>query len=302
MPDPRQVFSLKFYMISRRCTQRQFWLRPDDELNQIWRYCLAEAASRCHVEVVFTSVMSNHHHTIVIDRHNSLPRVLEFMEHLHKHVAKCVNALRGRWENLWAAEEPSVVELKTPADLMSKLVYAAVNPVAAHLVERVHHWPGVNAFSDFLDDRSTVVSRPRHFFSSEGTMPKSVTLRYAVPPELGDPADVKALFRESVHAAESRLLTERRRRGRCVLGRRAVLRQRCSEQPWTREPRRELKPRVAASSLWTRLGALRGDRAFREAYRAARAAWQQGKPAVFPAGTYWLRRFAGVQVAQGPPE
>lgn len=301
MTDARRVLPKRFYMLTRRCTQRQFWLRPDDEVNQIWRYCLAEAATRYGIDVVFTSVMSNHHHTIVVDRHNSMPRVIEFMEHLHKEVAKCVNALRGRWENLWASERPSVVELKEPADVMAKLLYAAINPVAARLVERVHHWPGVNAFTDFINDRCVRVERPRHFFRPNGKMPKSVTLRYAVPPELGSAAEVRTALREAVNAEEARLLAERRRHGRCVVGRRAVLRQRCSEQPWSREPRRELNPRIAARSRWTRLGALRGNRAFQEAYRAARASWLHGKPAVFPAGTYWLRRFAGVQVAQGPP-
>ncbi len=132
-------------------------------------------------------------------------------------------------------------------------------------------------------------------------MPKSVTLRYAVPPELGDAASVKALFREAVHAEESRLLAERRRRGRCVLGRRAVLRQRCSDTPVSREPRGELRPHIAARSRWTRLGALRGLREFRQAYRDARAAFVVGKPAEFPPGTYWLRLFAGARVSQGPP-
>jgi len=34
------------YMITRRCTQRQFLMRPDDETNNAFIYCLAEAASR----------------------------------------------------------------------------------------------------------------------------------------------------------------------------------------------------------------------------------------------------------------
>lgn len=59
MTENREVLPKRFYMLSRRCTQRQFWLRPDDELNQIWLYCLAEAASRYEIDVVFTSVMSN---------------------------------------------------------------------------------------------------------------------------------------------------------------------------------------------------------------------------------------------------
>jgi hypothetical protein len=35
-------------------------------------------------------------------------------------------------------------------------------------------------------------------------------------------------------------------------------------------------------------------------YRVARLSWLAGLPAVFPAGTYWLHRFAGVTVAPLP--
>ncbi len=301
MTDPRQVLPWQCYMLTRRCTQRQLWLRPDEDMNQIWSYCLAEAAAHHDVDVVFTSVMSNHHHTIVMDRHSHEPNVIDFATRLHRHVAKCVNELRGRSENLWASEQMSLVALQEHGDVMSKMVYAATNPVAAKLVERVHHWPGVNAFADVVNDRSTVVKRPRCFFRPDGDMPEEVTLRYVLPPELGKPSEVRATLRAMVQAEEATLLRERRLHGRCVLGRRAVLRQRCSDTPVSREPRGELRPHIAARSRWTRLGALRGLREFRKAYRDARAALVAGEQAEFPPGTYWLRRFAGVRVAQGPP-
>ena len=41
------------------------------------------------------------------------------------------------------------------------------------------------------------------------------------------------------------------------------------------------------------------NKAWLEAYRVARELWCLGKEAVFPAGTYWLRRFA--QVSCDPP-
>ncbi|MCA9676821.1 MAG: hypothetical protein KC464_17435, partial [Myxococcales bacterium] len=70
--------------------------------------------------------------------------------------------------------------------------------------------------------------------------------------------------------------------------------------PTSREPRRGLQPRVAARSVWARIEALQRNRAFIDAYRAARAAWLAGLDAVFPPGTYWLRRFASVVVAEPP--
>ncbi len=81
------------------------------------------------------------------------------------------------------------------------------------------------------------------------------------------------------------------------MGVRAVLAQAFTDSPRTHEPRRVLRPRVAARNLWLRIEALRRNRAFLDAYRAARALWLAGLDVDFPAGTYWLHRFAGVPVA-----
>ena len=110
MTLPREVIPGRFYMVTRRCTQRQFLLRPDPDTNNAFVYCLAEAALRFDIDVVLPCAMSNHH-TVLFDRHGSLPA---FTEHFHKLLAKCQNALRGRWENLWAAEQVCVVRLVDP--------------------------------------------------------------------------------------------------------------------------------------------------------------------------------------------
>lgn len=83
MSVPRQILPGRFYMLNRRCTQRQFLLRPDDKTNETFLYCLAEAARRFDVDVILPSVLSNHHHLVLFDRHG---RIIEFAEHLHKFV------------------------------------------------------------------------------------------------------------------------------------------------------------------------------------------------------------------------
>lgn len=138
-------------MITRRCTQRQLLLRPDRETNNAFTYCLIEAALRCEVEVLLTCAMSNHHHTVIYDRRGRYP---EFVEHFHKIFARSQNALRGRWENFWASEQVCVVRLVDRNAVMDKLVYTATNPVQDHLVDRVHHWPGVNGLAALLAGRS----------------------------------------------------------------------------------------------------------------------------------------------------
>ncbi len=49
-----------------------FLMRPDEATNNAFVYCLGEAADRFDVGIVFTTAMSNHHHTIIYD-HPSKP-------------------------------------------------------------------------------------------------------------------------------------------------------------------------------------------------------------------------------------
>jgi putative transposase len=278
-------------MITRRCTQRQFLMRPDRETDNAFVYCLAVAATRYRVKVLFTTAMSNHHHSGIHDPDGNYP---EFIEHFHKLFAKCQNALRGRWENFWSSEQTSVVRLVDPDDILGKLIYALTNPVKDGLVEKAHHWPGVTSLDSLLHGKALVARRPKHFFRDEGPMPETATLEFARPPGFEDlsPPAFAALVLERVRAVEEAAAAERRRTGASVFGRRAVLDQKPTDRPDSREPRREMNPRVAARSKWSRIEALMRNRAFRDAYAAAREAFASGvRDVVFPAGTYWLRRF-----------
>ena len=49
---PREVLPGKTYLVTRRCTQRQFLLKPSRRTNQLVRYCLAVAASKTGVELI----------------------------------------------------------------------------------------------------------------------------------------------------------------------------------------------------------------------------------------------------------
>jgi REP element-mobilizing transposase RayT len=291
---PREVIPGRFYMVTRRCAQRQFLLRPDAETNNAFLYCHAEAAQRCGVEILLTCAMSNHHHTVIFDRDGTVPA---FTEHFHKLLAKCQNAWRGRWENFWASEQVCVVRLVDPADVMHKLVYVATNPVKDRLVDKVHHWPGVNGLAALLGGHTLHATRPRHFFRAGGPMPAAVALNLALPRELGDTQQLLAELRERVAAAEAAVAAECLRTGAGVLGRRAILRQSWRDCPASQEPRRNLRPRIAARNPWARLEALRRNREFLAAYRDARARWIGGDTIPFPIGTYWLRRFAHVPLA-----
>jgi REP element-mobilizing transposase RayT len=282
-------------MITRRCTQRQFLLRPDAATNNAFLYCLIDAALRCKVDVLLPCAMSNHYHAVIYDREGRYP---EFIEHFHKLFARSQNALRGRWENFWCSEQTCVVKLVDRDAVIDKLVYAAANPVLAHLVERAHHWPGINGLTALLAGRALRATRPLHFFRPDGPMAGVLEMSLTIPPELGPADGVLAELRDRVSAVEAESAAERLRTGRRIQGRRAVLAQSWRDRPTSHEPRRNLRPRVATPNKWARIEALLRDGAFAAAYTRARERWREGVPAVFPPGTYWLQRFASVHVAQ----
>src|SRR3954463_8911379 len=160
MSLPRAVVPGRTYMVTRRCSERRFFLRPDPETNNAFIYCLAVAAQKYGVRVIFTCAMSNHHHTGIVDVAGTLP---DFLAHFHKLLAKHQNALRGRWEAMWASEQTSAVELVESEDVFEKMVYALANPVAAHLVEKAHHWPGVSSLAATIANRPLIANRPKTF-------------------------------------------------------------------------------------------------------------------------------------------
>ncbi len=292
---PRQVLPHRFYLITRRCTQRQLLLRPDPETNNAFLYCLIDAASRCCIDVLLPCAMSNHYHVVIYDRAGRYP---EFIEHFHKLLARSQNALRGRWENFWSSEQTCVVKLVGREAVLDKLIYTATNPVQSQLVERAHHWPGVNGLSALLAGRPLRATRPLHFFRPDGEMPDALELALTIPPELGPAPAVLTELRDRVRSIELDRAAERQRTGGRILGRRGVLAQSWRDQPESREPRRNLRPRIATPNKWARIEAIMRDRAFVVEYAEARARWRERAAAVFPVGTYWLQRFASVPIVE----
>jgi putative transposase len=263
-------------------------------MNNAFLYCLIEAALKFNIHVILPQMMSNHHHTTVYDRDGN---VIEFYQRFHTNLARCVNALRGRWENLWSSVPTSLVELESVDDVIEMLVYTATNPVQHGLVERVHHWPGPDTVGALLNGHTLRARRPHWFFRSDGPMPEEVEMTLTIPEELGDARVLLDRLRTRIMEVESEHDTTRAAEGRRVVGPHRILQQSWRESPTTREPRRELSPRVAARRTEQRIEALERNALFRSEYKEARISWLAKLPTVFPAGTWWLRRFAKVVVA-----
>ena len=213
MSLPRAVVPGRCYMITRRCSERRFFLRPDPQTNNAFLYCLALAANVYRVQVMFTATMSNHHHTGIIDVRGHLP---EFLAYFHKLVAKHQNALRGRWEAMWAPEQTSVVELVDDEDVIAKMVYALSNPVKDFLIEKAHHWPGVSWLGAIVAKKPMTATKPKTFFRPDGDLPDAVSLSFHLPRGLRELPHVEFVRRlqERITAVEREAAAARARTGK----------------------------------------------------------------------------------------
>ncbi|WP_242392100.1 hypothetical protein [Anaeromyxobacter oryzisoli] len=59
MTLPRQVLEGATYLVTRRCSERRFFLRPSKDTDAIFRYVLAVAANRYGIQVHAYCVLSN---------------------------------------------------------------------------------------------------------------------------------------------------------------------------------------------------------------------------------------------------
>lgn len=322
MTLPRQVFAGRVVMVTRRCVQRQFLLRPDDVTDQVLTFCLGLAAQRFGIEVFCFVALSNHYHMGLRDPGGQLPRFMALFDSL---VARALNCHRQRGENLWALGSYSAVTLADEQAVLDKLVYMTCNPCAGDLVARPEQWPGLITLPEDLCRRELVARRPTIFFSQPGIddeldttaageakrrhgprdlMPDEVRLRLSRPPGFEDLDD--EAFRRLVAARVAervRELTElRRRRGRRVLGPRAILRQRPTDSPGSSAPAFSLNPRLACRDRWRMAELRQGLVQFWRDHHEASARFRAGERNVlFPAGTWLYRVVFGARCRSTSP-
>jgi len=287
MTLPRQILPGTSYLVTRRCSERRFFLRPSKRTTEIFRFVLAVAARRHGIRVHAFCVLSNHFHLVVTDPHARLPL---FHRDLDGLVARATNCSLGRWESFWDPDSYSAVRLESPDDVFQKMVYVLANPVAAGLVRHGREWPGLWSDPRQMGGDPTMVERPKEFFRKDGPLPAWVPLQLHRPPGFeNDESFVKDLA-QALTDAENNSATELGLEGRSFLGVARVLAQKPMARPAPGEPRRTLNPRVACRNKWGRIEALLRLAEFVRAHREALEAWRAGvRDALFPAGT-WLMR------------
>ena len=299
MTRPRQILPGSTYLVTRRCAQRQFLLKPSRTVREIFLYCLAYSASRSGIAIHGFTVLSNHFHLVCTDPLGELPR---FMQWLDEFVARALNAYRGRWESFWAPGSYSEVRLLEAEDQLDKLVYALTNPVKHGLVKRARLWPGAKSL-DHAYGETVTARRPEGFFREDGPMPEEASFTLARPPGFADRSDEDfgALLARRIDEREMELRQEFRLLGLRFAGLHAIRKARATDVPDGPAPRRRLNPRIACKDPGRRVVELDRLKAFQVEYRECFARWRKGvRSVLFPFGTYQLRVQAGV-ACRAPP-
>jgi len=178
MSLPRRVLPFMCHLVTRRCSERRFFLKPSKAVNEIVRYALAVAAAETGVELYAAMVEANHLHLVVGDPEAELS---EFMQRFDQLVARALNARYGRGENFWSSGKFSNAEIHDEETLIRKLLYAYTNPVKDGLVERPEQWPGVKTLPEDMGALKQTVARPKHAFFG-GRRPEGWIPRGALKP------------------------------------------------------------------------------------------------------------------------
>jgi REP element-mobilizing transposase RayT len=287
----------QLYLVTTRCHQARFFLRPDRELNDAVLEWLARAQQRFpRLRILAVCVMSNHLHLVVRDEEGELA---DWASYFLGNLACAVNRIRKRsgtcFERRYSAEP-----ILDDEALQGRLVYVVANPVKAGLCERWSDWPGVVLFAADGDPQEIPVSwvdRDRHRFARvrarlrRESAPKGDAFRVKgrlvidpLPPTDASRGDAEAIT-AAIEARERELAEERRRAGRKALSRKQVLTQSWCGAP--RQPKRSPRPLCHAADPGLRKRFREGFNEFVSLFREASERLRGGDPnASFPDWCY----------------
>ncbi len=231
--------------------------------------------------------MSNHPHMLLTDQTGKRS---DFMQQLFSNSARKRNLQLKRRENLWSAGEPGDMAVLDLEEIVDRVLYIAMQPVAAGLVEKVEDWTGFQIL-------------PRHWGKTMSfdrpdlcgdDMPATVEFTPMPPPgfEKFPLEDVIKFFEHLISEKEKSYA--KKRKGP-VLGIEICEAMNPFYSPKTPAPMRTLNPRFCGSDRKLIIRAIIRQKRFNGLHRASRLAFRKGsRSVVFPAGTVQMAGLAGV--------
>jgi len=147
MSIPRRLPAGQTHLVTRRCLERRYFLRPTPEVVAIFKYALLLAAARHGVVPVAVVMESSHWHAVVVD---PLQKLSEFMRDMDQLVARALNAHYGRGDHFWCSGQYSNTEIHGAETVLEKIVYVLTGPVKDGLVSTPEEWGGLITLPDQL--------------------------------------------------------------------------------------------------------------------------------------------------------
>jgi REP element-mobilizing transposase RayT len=294
----------QYYLVTTRCHQARFFLRPDAAVNAVVLEWLARSQRRFPSVIIHAvCVMSNHLHLLVCDESAELSDWAGFFL---GNLARAVNRIRGRrgsfFERRYSAEPVLDVEA-----LHDRLLYVVTNPVKADLCRRAKDWPGVVLFA--ASQKRTVVpvswvdrsGMQKGNADDTGASLAAAAVRVdgvlVVDPIPALDSEGSASVAQAVREREQTLAKGRPKQRRRMITRARILAQSWRSAP--RNPKRSRRPLCHAADRGVREAFVRGFRAFVSLFQEASAmlrdgvqgarfpewSFPPGGPLVLPAGS-----------------
>ena len=299
MTCPKDTFRDSTYLIGRRCVQLRYLFAGVDakELTRTFGYCLAVSARKYGIVVHGWSVLLCEWNAVVTDKWACIPA---FLADVHRLIAKVLNKKLDREGYFWNCDKPTRIRLDTGAERLDALIEVMTAVVEQGYVFHANDWRRpVTRAGDSGEKRT--FKRPKYYFSDAGDMPKTCSLRIQPLPAFDevDRTEYVEMLQEKVLEREGALHDEMEASGRKF---------------WSDKRLQNIKPHQRHQSTWKsaqpgekqrfmnrnkRREAKKRLPEFLKAYRSAYADWSSGEDheAVFPCGTYALKRYHCVRCA-----
>ncbi|MFO0585707.1 MAG: hypothetical protein U0229_25780 [Anaeromyxobacter sp.] len=292
MTVPRQVLAGTTCFVTRRCLERRFYLKPTPAVRQVFGYLLAVMAERHGILLHVACVLSNHYHLVLTDPRGELPA---FMQEFNATLARFLNKLWGRSENVFPGGSYQSVDLLDAETVTEHGAYALANPAVAKLLPRSKRWPGLWSAPASIGRKGTIFERPPLFFRRDGNLPARATLTFTVPPG-HEPVAFRRALEKGIRLRERVAIAVVRQAGEKFLGLKAVMAQQPGDRATGDDKPSQSIQRVAAADGKVWHDALLRLRVFRLEYAAALGQFLSGlRTTAFPVGTYKLHAQLGFQ-------
>ena len=298
MTKPRRHIPGQVALVTRCCSERRYFLKPDDYIRRVTTFETGKAAER-HGQHIYAAVaMPNYVQFVMGDTTAERSR---FMQDAMSAIARARNRDLGRKGHFWAAGQFGNRVLMGRDTIERRLLNIWLAPVQAGFVDRAEDWPGLMIMPKHWGETITI-DKPSRFYGRAN--PDRVEFTPKRPPGYDDMSlqEVKEHFQRLLKIAEDEIEAVRQEINQEANEAGQACELDPNDSPKTPEPPRRRIPRFATQNEELMERARSIYRRFLDQYETVRQRWVSGKKSVeFPAGTVQLRRCAPVSCA-APPE